>query len=566
MGQRKICIWAESGHLILLIVGIDVILTSILFLFKISVSPIHFAASISIAIVCYINIYKKKYQRCILSIIYLTAFIIFTAICINWFIQESAWDGNGYHKFATGILKLGWNPIYDDLKDYFAMLGIPKERINKNDLWVACYPKAVWYFDSTIYAITDYIDASKIFNLLTFFATFGICWDYFQQKVNYKRALALSIIFTGIPVSYAQLFTFYLDGSLGQLLVASVVILLSISDECVDEEYKRRQFIYLAICIILCSNLKITGLAFETAFCAIFFLYWCVKRKKILFKLGIFYFSVIFLACVIVGSAAYIKDMFVYGNPFYPAIGSNELHFSDSLESLGLENVSPFWQLITMLFVRCSTNYKSNVVEWKVPFTFNLEEIIRCKYDNIRGGGGVFFSGILCCSIVLLGYLLFKVYKNRKQEVISIVIILTVSILLMICMPAGGQARYSPYIYFIPNFAVYLLMLYMQDYSKYKKVKWICRFMVGLIFVNAIIFSQWTCRSIIFSVEYSMAYKDMKKTGKVWIDNPFPGAVFNFIDRNIEYEYNIENISADGTLFEGGLIYEIKDNEENGKK
>lgn len=263
----------------------------------------------------------------------------------------------------------------------------------------------------------------------------------------------LGLIFTGIPVSYAQLFTYYLDGALGQFLVASVVILMSLSDEQYRNTMKKRQMIYLALCIILCGNLKFTGLVYEAALCGVFFIYWCVKKRTVIVKLIAYYIIVVSMTVLIVGAGTYVANAISYGNPVYP-VGSEffdtvERH---SLESVDLDDASPLRQLMTMLFVRVSgsSDNENPVLEWKVPFTFHPIEFIKCTNDNLRGGGGVFYSGILCVSIVLFIFMFYKLRKTRRMELTVGGIIVAVSALLMTIMPASGAARYSPYIYFLP--------------------------------------------------------------------------------------------------------------------
>ncbi len=550
---------AACGQLLLLIEGFNVLLTSILLLCHIPISSIHFFLGFFIAAVCYALLYKDKKEKNVISIYALTILIIAAAISVNWLIQEIAYDGNLYHKFAAGILKMGWNPVYDNIYDYISMLRIPSERLSKTDIWAACYPKAAWYFDASVYAITGYIESAKIFNALTFIASFGICHSYFSQKLEPKYAAVISIVFPCIPVSIAQLFTYYVDGALGQLLLSSVVVLLSLSDEHCNLDFKKRQMIYLAVCIILCSNLKITGLAFEAVFCAAFFVYWCIKYRRIRIDVFVYYICVVFTSFCIVGAGTYIKNMQNYGNPFYPMIGADILDPSNSLKSVGLENASPIRQLLTMLFVRVSTDDSKTALEWKIPFTFKLKEFSKCTHDNIRGGGGVFFGGILIVSVIAFIYIIIRMYNIRKSECRAILVIIMASILLMVVMPAGGQARYSPYIYFLPYFTLYLWMLHLQDIQiRTGLIKNFCWIMLVITLMNSFAFSEYILRGMIQSYDYAAKYQRMKNSDGVYIDTVLPGNVFNFIDRNIIYTYKLENMVPEGEMKYLMLKYAVK--------
>lgn len=565
---------AQSGHLVLMIVAFDVIMTSILLLLHISVSSLNIVIGFAMASIMYMHMHKEEDGINRKFVIIVTCSIIIVSIMINYLIQEISYDGNWYHKLATGCLKMGWNPVYENINDYISVLGIPADRMRRIDIWAGCYAKASWYFDATIYALTNSIEAAKTFNILIFVSVFGVCYDYFRVKINKMHALLLGLIFTGIPVSYAQLFTYYLDGALGQLLVASVIILMSISDEQYSHTLKKRQLFYLALCIILCGNLKFTGLVYEAAFCGVFFIYWCVKKRAVIVKLIAYYIFVVSMTVLIVGAGTYVANAINYDNPVYP-IGSEFFNpvAWHSLESVGLEDASSLRQLMTMLFVRVSGSgdNKNPVLEWKIPFTFHPIEFIKCTNDNLRGGGGVFYSGILCVSIALFIFMFYKLRKTRRTELTVVVIIVAVSVLLMTIIPAGGVARYSPYIYFLPYFTMFLLLLYIRDNAgsshgnsyrtriNGKLVSFVTYFLACIMLINSLAFSEYILRGIVLSYNYTQEYKKMKYANYVKIDTELVGMVFNFIDKEISYEFETENIMPDGEMVYVGLKYEIVD-------
>ena len=562
MAQKIDKVIPKTGQFILLLIGINILMTSVLLICHISVSPYHFPVSYVLTAVCFYILHRSAKDVFWLWGIVISTMVVIAAILLSTFINEIAYDGNLYHKFATGILSMGWNPIYGNIHEYVDSLGIPDSALSMTDIWATCYAKASWYFDSTVYALVGSVEAAKIFNFLVFAAVFGICFEYFRTKLKRGQAFAISLIFTGIPVSFAQLFTYYLDGALGQLLVASIILLLSLTENAETGE-NRTRLLYLAITVIICSNLKITGLAFEAFFCGGFFIYWCALARKdksvsnniklikrnFLKVIG-YYTVVVFVSVGVVGAGTYLTNMRDYGNPFYPVLGSSELNFSNSLKSVGLEDASPIRQLLTMVFVRSSTDDSNPVLQWKVPFSFHTDEFLKCCQDNIRGGAGVFFSGILCVSIIMLIYMIIKLRKTRKKEIKSISLIILISFLLMCIMPAGGQVRYSPYIYFGPYFTIFLWMLYLNDYKVKSIVKRLIGYMmIAISIVNAFIFSEYIVRGIVESKDYSAKYSLIQESGgKVEISTPLPGIVFNFIDRDIEYRYNMEKELVDGEM------------------
>lgn len=50
--------------------------------------------------------------------------------------------------------------MYENINDYISMLEIPPDRMRRVDIWAECYAKASWYFDASIYALTNSIEAA----------------------------------------------------------------------------------------------------------------------------------------------------------------------------------------------------------------------------------------------------------------------------------------------------------------------------------------------------------------------------------------------------------------------
>lgn len=548
-------IFEKSGYYILFFVGFTVIFTSILLLCRISVGWYNLCIGYIAAWFGMFLCFKEETKKELIKTGVMGTCIIVLAIAMNTFIQEIAYDGNLYHKLATGLLEIGWNPIYDNINDYFALLKIPDNRISSSDIWVTCYPKAAWYFDSAVYALTNNIESAKIFNILILYSVISINLSFFLKKLKKSYAIILSIFMTLIPAGCSQIFTYYVDGALAALLLASVILLISLSEEQNLSE-RKRLFFCLAICIILCSNLKITGLAFEAVLCGMFFAYWCIliakkqwMGKDWIAKWIIYYTIVVIIAVCVVGYGTYICNIINYGHPLYPMFGSDMLNVSNSLKNVGLDKVPPIVQILAMIFVKTSNSDDIPILEWKIPFTFEISEFYKCAQDTIRGGAGVFFSGILCISLIMVLYFVLRTYKDEKKEYIPIFLVMIYAFIMLCIMPAGGQARYSPYLYYVPYFTIYLWLRDLElNGSRYGVRKGIVNVMIFLIFINSFAFFEYGVRGIVESKKYEEQYCKMKEVDKVEIDTVLPGIVFNLIDRDIKYEYQTEKELSDGKM------------------
>ncbi len=556
--MKKILI--DTGRFILVFIGANVMVTSLLLLANCSISSWNFPFSYIVTALLFYFLKKEKTARYRLAIIDISIGIIFLLILFCTLVFDVSYDGNWYHKLAAGFMKQGWNPIYDNISEYYSQLSIPAERINNTDLWITCYPKASWYFAASVYAMTNNIETAKCFNMLIFYAVFMIALDYFSTKFEEKIfPILLAFIFASTPVAFSQFFTNYIDCSLGSLLFATVIILMSISDKKYRGD-KNEQFLHLAICIIICSNLKMTGLVFEGVFCAAFFVLWCVeitkeKKSKKIARLFIYYIVVLIIALLVVGAGSYLSNFIHYGNPFYPVLGSDMLDFSDNLKVVGLSDTFPVIQMIVMIFIRVSGS-KSTQLDWKIPFTFRVSELQSITYDTIRGGAGVFFSGILCLSMLLLLIVMLKRHKTYKEEVRYCIVVMTISIALLFVMPAGGQARYSPYLYLIPNCTIYLCLLYLKEKKSMLFHASTCT-LIGFTILNSLMFSRFILTGYEETKKYEQCYAQMSQTELVLIDTELPGIVFNFIDKNIAYKYETTRILDQGEMKYLYLTYEL---------
>lgn len=545
------------SRFILLLIGMNVILTSILLLLHISISEVHLLLSIVLTITVFSCVSDYNWKENII-VVGTSVLCLIIVIILEGIVNEIAYDGNLYHKLAVGILKMGYNPIYEDVEEYLIQLRIPPEKWYNNQLWVGSYPKASWYFDASIYAVTNWIESAKAFNVLVWIASFGICCDYFSHKLTKKYAYVISLLLTMTPTCISMMFSFYLDGALGNLLTVSIVILMSITDDTYQDS-KVKQFLYLGISIILCGNLKITGLAFEGAFCFSFYILWIIKwwktepSKNTLKKTGqaaIYYLAVVCITVLIVGAGTYVYNAKTYGNIIYP-IGSNleDFDINNNLKSVGLEDKLPIVQILSMIFVKTNTNDSLSYLEWKIPFTFDLSQIKHSVYDVIRGGTGIFYSGILCISLLMFIVFLYKFRNDKDEDKRMVFTILFVSLLLLCIIPAGGQTRYSPYIFYFVSFTIYLWMLKIHNGEfvghQYKKVLSI---VLLLTLFNTMPFTNYLLRAMIETVKYQKQYVLIKESGGADIDTKLPGLVFNFIDRNITYTYDTESELNDGEM------------------
>ena len=320
--KKVLDIIKDSAIILLVFIGINLLLSSMLFICHISISYINILLSFILTILFVLVFYNKISRKQILisSIIALFVFMMAIYVCAHTY--DTTWDGNTYHKLAVGMLKDGWNPVYQSaesfIKDDITEVGILDD--GRNSIWIEHYPKASWIFAANIYSVTNSIEASKIINILAIYIAFGIITSYLYKKTNMVFAVIISFLICVNPISIVQAFSYYIDGLMGILIYIILCALTSLSDREIQKDsdskwIEKQNWLILGIALIICINLKFTGLAYAGVFCLMFFGFWIYrafregKLKEKLIKYILYYMVVVLTAICIVGFSSYIKNI-----------------------------------------------------------------------------------------------------------------------------------------------------------------------------------------------------------------------------------------------------------------
>ena len=556
----------KSAIFLLMEITLMLVITALLFFVGVTIMKWHLPIITIITIIATLLFYKKDDIKINSTAIVIGLIILSVTTLIEGKVYDTTADGNTYHKLAIGSLKNGWNPDYEDSKDRKKENGNPFDTSedNINTLWIDHYAKGTEIYAAVIYAFTGNIETGKGYTVILMYIAFGILFSYLykNKKRNLFTSLAIAILVPFNAITAVQIFNYYVDGA---LLITTLLIIYSLIVQSTrTNENERENLLLLACNIILCINIKFTGLAFAGIFCFVFYVYWLIKAfkqgKEQFFeefkKYTIFYIVTVVVAIGIVGFSSYTRNMIDHGHPLYPLSGKGHVDnmvlkeqptsFSDknhlqifliSMFSKG-ENVSPSYS---------SENVQPTL---KIPFTIMDGEISNYSIPDIRVGGfGPLFSGIFIISIIATIYIVVKFIKNKNWNLlVPYLLILGVTVVLILALDGNYWARYIPYFYAVPILSLAYLL-----WDKNKKFE----FIIGII-ITIIMFTN-TC---------IVLYANVKKTK---VSDQYIG---NRLNEFLEYYRSTDNVEiklnhsgVQGALYTlddlGVTNYTIKDEIEN---
>ena len=546
-----------AGIFIFLFLFINIVLSSVLFIFKISISK--FIAPISliltiIIITLFLFLLKmialKKIYNFIISIIF-PILIIILAIVLNGKVIDHSYDGNTYHKATIGLLAEGWNPVYQTA-DEFDNQNNEKIYIDGNEIsiWVNHYAKATHIFQANIYTLTGNIESGKSINTLSIIALFLVLFSFLSIKFNKTIFPFLFSLCTITPsVVCAQFLTNYID-----FLLYIYMILILLSFFIIEYRHNKFELVIgmtlFIIALIMMINIKFTSFAYAGIFCLGYYIYFIFKlhnknMTKRFFKAFTLTAAIsVIIGIFIVGLSVYPKNFINKGNPFYPLFGEGKQDIITFNQPYYFEDKTAIEKYSIAMFSKVSNIVRADETEaeWKIPFTFDHQEILNIGAVDTRiSGNGVLFGGIFAVSLVMLIFLSIKIYKMDKKIFILCTIPLVITIGMIFMLNESWWARYFPQTYLIT--LIDILYLYIL---KSKIFKGIMLGLITLILINNFITFY---SSVKYHYELNVSTNDQirilkenidAECQKIVISAPtFLGAIYNIKDELKNYNIDI---------------------------
>ena len=518
----------HSSILLLLFLVLIVFGTTCLYFININISKFHLIIFLIISISIYYFLNRKKINKKeYIKIVLLSLIIIISSILISTYTFDRSSDGNTYHKDAIGVLKEGFNPVYESSYDFIV------KRDNSNTLtnysiWTDHYAKANWIIAANIYSLTNNIESGKAMNIISLYIVFGIIFTSLLNIFNLKKSIILSLLIVINPITSSQLFTYYNDQLVCLFLFLNIFMLIKIDKDINDKD---NWLIYI-LSFILLSNTKFNGFGYLLVFSFLFvckYLYKSYKNKefiKLFKKLCLIFIPLFTISIIIVGYPTYIKNFIDHNNPFFPLYDKNGEDIITEQEPKVFLKMNNIEKLFYGTFSKANNLRDNDNLDLKIPFTISKSEITPAMSNDLRiSGWGLLFSGLLIISIVIF---ISKYKEYKKEDYILYSIFITT--LLLIFMSESWWARYTPHFYLFILLSLYILL-------KYNKNKIVNYIYITLISINTLIPLLGNSYYVIInSVKINRDLNNLKNKEITIKNNNYNGILYNLKDYNISYK------------------------------
>ena len=564
----------KSSIFLLALLFFIMTLTSLGFFVKISISKLHLPIIYLITIIAFLIFYKNdNIKKRIISIILATLVFIVGIVLIGQLYDLTS-DGNTYHKLIVGQLKNGWNPVYQDSKDFGKEEGNAFDVLedNYNQRWADHYAKGTEMIAANIYAVTGNIETGKAYTVILMYIVFGLVISYLinEKKKNVILSIIIGLLLVVNPITLVQFNNFYVDAAVMLSIAIIIYGLITITDKN-NNINKFEKYLTLMSGIALCINAKFTGVAFAAMFCFAFYVYWLVMahkegKEEFISKLkeySIFYVIAVVISIGIIGYTSYIENFVRFGHPLYPLYGDptvQNIPEKEQPKSLAdNNNIEKF--LISILCkgenVLPSYPVDQNQPQPKIPFSVSTDEIKNYTIPDIRiGGFGPWFSGIMILVGIVTIYLLIKLARAKRWDVfVPYLLILGVMLILLIAVDGTYWARYVAYFYLVPIMA--LTGLFFERKNKMQIIAGLIISLIMTINVGMIAYANFNNialnnKYVSQKMQEFKEYADTQETVQIKLNSEgFQGVCYNIDDINVKnYEVNQDiETTRDGLFF-----------------
>lgn len=419
-------------------------------------------------------------------------------------VYDKSWDGMAYHQIGIVELSRGWNPFYEQLP-YEAQNSKYFNREIVLNLWINHYGKALETFSAVMMTLTGNIESGKVFNVLMLLSAFcSLFWLLTRLNLlgmGWNLLVAAAATFN--PIAINQLFSYYLDGALGSLiLILMCQLIMLLRNNGQEEQWPPYISIFFTSVILI--NLKFTGLIYHAWICLVFLgLVFYLKQFKVLGRFVAAAAVSGLIAVLIAGFNPYVTNTIRAGHPFYPLAGENKVDAIVHMTPKPLKAHNTFGKFLISNFSRCDNfgETSDRAVAYKIPFTFTAQELKIFQSEGIRLNAlGPLWSGIFCLTLVLLVITFIQLKGINRIYLLALVASVAGAVAIN---PASWWARFIPQLWLLPVI-VFVFLLFAQTKNM---LRFIGKTAVVLLIANT---------ALIAGVYFYSVYSSTQSANKVF--------------------------------------------------
>lgn len=434
---------------------------------------------------------------------FLVTFLTLTIIFILSFlfssqIYDNSWDGRSSHYAEIILLKNGWNPIFDNYKEFCKVYHV----YEASAFWGNSYMRFFEVVGANFYKYFGLIECSKMTNFFMFFACYFYSFSSIKTilKKNNFLPLLLSFLLVINPVVLCQIFTNYIDAN---LYFAFTIMIFAILKNPHFEAKKRRDCFAFCLGSLILSTCKFSAMAYCFVVCFLYLLFLFLKKRNVgNFLKAMLIVLFLFVICTISPLYTNYKN---FKHPFYPIMGENKINiFTPDNYPARFKGKNIFYKYF-MSTVSESVNtieypsFMNLEIEPKIPFTISIKSIFNifnCPDMRICGFG-YFWSGILCLNLFLFCFLRFNNRKDKELFYLCLAIIL----LSTFSNPECWCARYAPQQWLFPIIS----MIFFVKMRKNNNIKVLKNILFALLS-----FAIISNSSIVAKQNFTQTFEDTK--------------------------------------------------------
>lgn len=577
-----------SGIFLLLFIIFNILISNALFIVKIEITKYNMIVSLLLCIFILLWVLKKfnllslkKFYNIIIALILPIALIV-GSLFVNSKIMDFTFDGNTYHKATIGLLKEGWNPLYETAAEF------DNGRENKiyienssselwTELWTDCYARATHVYQANAYALTNNIESGKSINTLSIIALFLIIFSYLALRF---KKIVFPFIFALCCITYsvvsAQYLTVYIDFFVYIYLLLLLFSFFVIEFRRNEKELNFGLLIY-SLALLMLINIKFNSFAYAGIFCLGYYFYYIYKlikkrekEQKFFVKFTTISAINVIVGVFIIGLSVYPKNFIEYGNPFYPLYGENKVDIITENQPAEFENLPAIEKYTRAMFSKTENMAKASgrETEYKIPFAVSKDEMNYIRMTDTRiSGNGVLFSGIFIISLILLILTSIKMYHYNKKIFIMASIPLAITFLMIFLLSESWWARYFPQTYFIVLIVIFYLYLLK---GKFYKVLLVVLFILVLANNGITLFKATEYsydQNKLANNEFRLLEENVDPNNQfIVLQAPvFIGSLYDIYDNLPNYKFQLvppeEKIDLSNTLMNGLVLWKWQNNE-----